>query len=192
MATNDVSESDIMWGFGVQKAGSDSEGDNNSISEDQDGNKIINLKDSDEESIIRSNGSPDDITITFTAAQKLRWNERIKKITFESNSVEDYVDGSFMGTISEPVGDIIQKHIVTDAIMSVDDYSAVIEKCQMELIQYISENTKGVHVLFIINFTAHFLQTILSTVYNIGDVAADLVPKSHIKFSGNDSNSFYA
>ena len=191
MATNDVSESDIMWGFGVQKAGSDSEGDNNSSSEDPKKN-IINLKDSDEESIIRSDGSSEDITITFTAAQKLRWNERIKKIMFESETVEDYVDGSFMGTISDPIGSIIQTHIVTDSIMSVDDYSEALEKCQMELIQYISENTKGVHVLFIINFTAHFLQTILSTVYNVGDVAADLVPQSHINSSGNDSESFYA
>ena len=179
-------EEDIMWGLGDSKdTGSDSS------SEDQDGNKIINLQDSDTESIIRSNGSSDDITITFTAAQKLRWNERIKKIVFESDSVEDYVDGSFMGTISEPIGDIIQEHIVTDAIMSVDDYSGAMEKCQLELIQYISTNTTGVHVLFIINFTAHFLQTILSTVYNVGDVAADLVsfvPDSNF----NDNSFFYA
>ena len=179
-------EEDIMWGFGDSKdTGSDSS------SEDQDGNKIINLQDPDRESIIRSNGSSDDITITFTAAQKLRWNERIKKIVFESASVEDYVDGSFMGTISEPIGDIIQEHIVTDAIMSVDDYSGAMEKCQLELIQYISTNTTGVHVLFIINFTAHFLQTILSTVYNVGDVAADLVsivPDSNF----NDDSFFYA
>jgi hypothetical protein len=111
---------------------------------------------------------------------------------FEKGTVEDYVDGSFMGTISEPIGLIIQNHIVTDAVMSVDDYSAAIEKCQMELIQYISNNTKGVHVLFIINFTAHFLQTILSTVYNVGDVASDLVPQSNNNNSGNDSESFYA
>ena len=77
--------------------------------------------------------------------------------------------------------------IVTDAIMSVDDYSTAVEKCQMELIQYISENTKGVHVLFIINFTAHFLQTILSTVYNVGDVGADLLPDD----PRNDSESFF-
>ena len=181
-------EEDIMWGFGDSKAtGSDPEDENNSSSEDQDGNKIINLQ----ESIIRSNGSSDDITITFTLAQKLRWNERIKKTVFESDTVEDYVDGSFMGTISEPVGVIIQEHIVTDAIMSVEDYSAAMEKCQMELIEYISANTKGVHVLFIINFTAHFLQTILSTVYNVGDVAADLVsivPDSNF----NDDSFFYA
>ena len=184
-----MSEDDIMWGFGDSKAsGSDPEDENNSRSEDQDGKTIINLQDSDKESIIRSNGSSDDVTITFTAAQKLRWNERIKKIMFEDNSVEDYVDGSFMGTIAEPIGDIIQDHIVTDAIMSVDDYSAALEKCQLELIQYISDNTKGVHVLFIINFTAHFLQTILSTVYNVGDVASDLVPDS--KF--NDDSFFYA
>ena len=144
------------------------------------------------ESIIRSDGTSEDITITFTAAQKLRWNERIKKIMFEKGTVEDYVDGSFMGTISEPIGLIIQNHIVTDAVMSVDDYSAAIEKCQMELIQYISNNTKGVHVLFIINFTAHFLQTILSTVYNVGDVASDLVPQPNNNNSGNDSKSFYA
>ena len=184
-----MSEDDIMWGFGDSKAsGSDPEDENNSRSEDQDGKTIINLQDSDKESIIRSNGSSDDVTITFTAAQKLRWNERIKKIMFEDNSVEDYVDGSFMGTIAEPIGDIIQDHIVTDAIMSVDDYSAALEKCQLKLIQYISDNTKGVHVLFIINFTAHFLQTILSTVYNVGDVASDLVPDS--KF--NDDSFFYA
>ena len=179
-------EEDIMWGLGDSKdTGSDSS------SEDQDGNKIINLQDPDGESIIRSNGSSDEITITFTAAQKLRWNERIKKIMFESETVEDYVDGSFMGTISDPIGSIIQTHIVTDSIMSVDDYSEALEKCQMELIQYISENTKGVHVLFIINFTAHFLQTILSTVYNVGDVAADLVsfvPDSNF----NDDSFFYA
>jgi hypothetical protein len=106
---------------------------------------------------------------------------------FETDSVEDYVDGSFMGTIADPVGEIIQTHIVTDAIMSVDDYSTAVEKCQMELIQYISENTKGVHVLFIINFTAHFLQTILSTVYNVGDVATDLIPITDL----NDSDSFF-
>ena len=188
-----MSDDDIMWGFGVQKvAGSESEEDNNSSSQDPDGNKIINLKDDDKESIIRSDGTSEDITITFTAAQKLRWNERIKKIMFEKGTVEDYVDGSFMGTISEPIGLIIQNHIVTDAVMSVDDYSAAIEKCQMELIQYISNNTQGVHVLFIINFTAHFLQTILSTVYNVGDVASDLVPQPNNNNSGNDSKSFYA
>ena len=184
-----MSEDDIMWGFDDSKpTGSDSEDGNNSSSEDQGGNRIINLRDSDDESIIRSDGSSDDISITFTGAQKLRWNERIKKIMFEIDTVEDYVDGSFMGTIAEPVGDIIQDHIVTDSIMSVDDYSEALEKCQMELIQYISENTKGVHVLFIINFTAHFLQTILSTVYNVGDISSDLVPDSNF----NDDSFFYA
>ena len=184
-----MSEDDIMWGFGAPKdTGSDSEDGNNSSSADQDGKKIINLQDTDEESIIRSDGSSDDISITFTGAQKLRWNERIKKIMFETDTVEDYVDGSFMGTIAEPIGLIIQTHIVTDSIMSVDDYTAALEKCQMELIQYISENTKGVHVLFIINFTAHFLQTILSTVYNVGDISSDLVPDSNF----NDDSSFYA
>ena len=106
---------------------------------------------------------------------------------FETDTVEDYVDGSFMGTIAEPVGVIIQTHIVTDSIMAVDDYTAALEKCQMELIQYISDNTKGVHVLFIINFTAHFLQTILSSIYNVGDVAADLIPSTDL----NDSDSFF-
>ncbi len=106
---------------------------------------------------------------------------------FEMDSVEDYVDGSFMGTIADPVGNIIQKHIVTDAIMAVDDYATAVEKCQMELIQYITENTKGVHVLFIINFTAHFLQTILSSVYNIGDVEVDLIPDTNL----DDSDSFF-
>jgi hypothetical protein len=72
--------------------------------------------------------------------------------------------------------------------MSVDDYSVAMEKCQMELIQYICDNTKGVHVLFVINFTAHFLQTILSTVYNVGDVTSDLVPDSNF----NDDSFFYA
>ena len=39
-----MSDDDIMWGFGVQKvAGSESEEDNNSSSQDPDGNKIINL-----------------------------------------------------------------------------------------------------------------------------------------------------
>jgi hypothetical protein len=71
--------------------------------------------------------------------------------------------------------------------MAVDDYTAALEKCQMELIQYISENTKGVHILFIINFTAHFLQTILSSIYNVGDVAADLIPRTDL----NDSDSFF-
>ena len=181
-----MSEDDIMWGFGNSPK-EDLDPDQSSGGPSEEKNKIINLQDADEESIIKSTGSDDDIVITFTAAQKLRWNERIKKIMFETNSVEDYVDGSFMGTIADPVGEIIQTHIVTDAIMSVDDYSTAVEKCQMELIQYISENTKGVHVLFIINFTAHFLQTILSTVYNVGDVGADLLPDN----PRNDSESFF-
>jgi hypothetical protein len=181
-----MSEDDIMWGFG-DPSEKDLDSDQSSGGSPEDENKVINLQDADEESIIRSSGAPDDITITFSAAQKLRWNERIKKIMFETDSVEDYVDGSFMGVIADPVGFIIQKYIVTDAIMAVDDYATAVEKCQMELIQYISENTKGVHVLFIINFTAHFLQTILSTVYNVGDVASDLVPQSNL----NDSDSFF-
>ncbi len=182
-----MSEDDIMWGFGDPQAKESDSKENNDSSSDQDKNRIINLRDSDDESIIRSDGSPDDISITFSAAQKLRWNERIKKIMFETDTVEDYVDGSFMGTIAEPVGVIIQTHIVTDSIMAVDDYTAALEKCQMELIQYISENTKGVHILFIINFTAHFLQTILSSIYNVGDVAADLIPRTDL----NDSDSFF-
>lgn len=181
-----MSEDDIMWGFG-DSSEKDLNSDQSSGGSPEDENKIINLQDPDE-SIIRSNGSSDDITITFTAAQKLRWNERIKKIMFETDTVEDYVDGSFMGTIAEPIGVIIQENIVTDAIMSVDDYSVAMEKCQMELIEYISTNTTGVHVLFIINFTAHFLQTILSTVYNVGDVTSDLVPDSNF----NDDSFFYA
>ena len=181
-----MSEDDIMWGFG-DSSKKDLDSDQSSGGSSEDKNRIINLRDSDDESIIRSDGSPDDITITFTAAQKLRWNERIKKIMFETDTVEDYVDGSFMGTIAEPVGVIIQTHIVTDSIMAVDDYTAALEKCQMELIQYISDNTKGVHVLFIINFTAHFLQTILSSIYNVGDVAADLIPSTDL----NDSDSFF-
>lgn len=181
-----MSEDDIMWGFG-DSSEKDLNSDQSSGGSPEDENKIINLQDPDE-SIIRSNGSSDDITITFTAAQKLRWNERIKKIMFETDTVEDYVDGSFMGTIAEPIGVIIQENIVTDAIMSVDDYSVAMEKCQMELIQYICDNTKGVHVLFVINFTAHFLQTILSTVYNVGDVTSDLVPDSNF----NDDSFFYA
>ena len=181
-----MSEDDIMWGFGdSSKKDLDSYQSSGGPSEDE--NKIINIHDADEESIIRSTGSSDDIVIKFSSAQKLRWNERIKKIMFEMDSVEDYVDGSFMGTIADPVGNIIQKHIVTDAIMAVDDYATAVEKCQMELIQYITENTKGVHVLFIINFTAHFLQTILSSVYNVGDVAADLIPTTEL----NDSDSFF-
>ena len=179
-----MSEDDIMWGFGDSlKKDLDPDQSSGGPSED----KIINIHDADEESIIRSTGSSDDIVIKFSSAQKLRWNERIKKIMFEMDSVEDYVDGSFMGTIADPVGNIIQKHIVTDAIMAVDDYATAVEKCQMELIQYITENTKGVHVLFIINFTAHFLQTILSSVYNVGDVAADLIPTTEL----NDSDSFF-
>jgi hypothetical protein len=181
-----MSEDDIMWGFG-DSSKKDLDPDQSSGGSSEEKNKMINLQDADEESIIRSTGADDDIVITFTAAQKLRWNERIKTIMFETDSVEDYVDGSFMGTIADPVGEIIQTHIVTDAIMSVDDYSTAVEKCQMELIQYISENTKGVHVLFIINFTAHFLQTILSTVYNVGDVATDLIPITDL----NDSDSFF-
>ena len=181
-----MSEDDIMWGFG-DSSKKDLDSDQSSGGSSEDKNRIINLRDSDDESIIRSDGSPDDISITFTSAQKLRWNERIKKIMFETDTVEDYVDGSFMGTIAEPVGVIIQTHIVTDSIMAVDDYTAALEKCQMELIQYISENTKGVHVLFIINFTAHFLQTILSSIYNVGDVAADLIPSTDL----NDSDSFF-
>ena len=181
-----MSEDDIMWGFG-DSSKKDLDSDQSSGGSSEDKNRIINLRDSDDESIIRSDGSPDDISITFTSAQKLRWNERIKKIMFETDTVEDYVDGSFMGTIAEPVGVIIQTHIVTDSIMAVDDYTAALEKCQMELIQYISDNTKGVHVLFIINFTAHFLQTILSSIYNVGDVAADLIPRTDL----NDSDSFF-
>jgi len=181
-----MSEDDIMWGFG-DSSKKDLDSDQSSGGSSEDKNRIINLRDSDDESIIRSDGSPDDISITFTSAQKLRWNERIKKIMFETDTVEDYVDGSFMGTIAEPVGVIIQTHIVTDSIMAVDDYTAALEKCQMELIQYISDNTKGVHVLFIINFTAHFLQTILSSIYNVGDVAADLIPSTDL----NDSDSFF-
>jgi len=181
-----MSEDDIMWGFG-DSSKKDLDSDQSSGGSSEDKNRIINLRDSDDESIIRSDGSPDDISITFTSAQKLRWNERIKKIMFETDTVEDYVDGSFMGTIAEPVGVIIQTHIVTDSIMAVDDYTAALEKCQMELIQYISDNTKGVHILFIINFTAHFLQTILSSIYNVGDVAADLIPSTDL----NDSDSFF-
>ena len=179
-----MSEDDIMWGFG-DSSKKDLDPDQSSGGPTED--KIINIHDADEESIIRSTGASDDIVIKFSSAQKLRWNERIKKIMFEMDSVEDYVDGSFMGTIADPVGNIIQKHIVTDAIMAVDDYATAVEKCQMELIQYISENTKGVHVLFIINFTAHFLQTILSSVYNVGDVATDLIPITDL----NDSDSFF-
>ena len=181
-----MSEDDIMWGFG-DSSKKDLDPDQSSGGPSEDENKIINIHDADEESIIRSTGASDDIVIKFSSAQKLRWNERIKKIMFEMDSVEDYVDGSFMGTIADPVGNIIQKHIVTDAIMAVDDYATAVEKCQMELIQYITENTKGVHVLFIINFTAHFLQTILSSVYNVGDVAADLIPTTEL----NDSDSFF-
>jgi hypothetical protein len=183
-----MSEDDIMWGFG-DSSEKDLDSDQSSGGSLEDENKMINLQDADEESIIRSTGAADDIVITFSAAQKLRWNERIKKIMFETDSVEDYVDGSFMGTIAEPVGEIIQKHIVTDAIMAVDDYALAVEKCQMELIQYIEGNTKGVHVLFIINFTAHFLQTILSTVYNVGDVEADLLRNAN---SNNSDSFFYA
>ena len=179
-----MSEDDIMWGFGdSSKKDLDPDQSSGGPSED----KIINIHDADEESIIRSTGASDDIVIKFSSAQKLRWNERIKKIMFEMDSVEDYVDGSFMGTIADSVGQIIQKHIVTDASMAVDDYATAVEKGQMELIQYITENTKGVHVLFIINFTAHFLQTILSSVYNVGDVAADLIPTTEL----NDSDSFF-
>ena len=160
-----MSEDDIMWGFG-DSSKKDLDSDQSSGGSSEDKNRIINLRDSDDESIIRSDGSPDDISITFTSAQKLRWNERIKKIMFETDTVEDYVDGSFMGTIAEPVGVIIQTHIVTDSIMAVDDYTAALEKCQMELIQYISDNTKGVHVLFIINFTSIFILIIPSFIYS--------------------------
>ena len=97
---------------------------------------------------------------------------------FETDTVEDYVDGSFMGTIAEPVGVIIQTHIVTDSIMAVDDYTAALEKCQMELIQYISENTKGVcmyYLLSILQLT--FCRLFYRSIYNVGDVAADLIPR---------------
>ena len=123
-----MSEDDIMWGFGdSSKKDLDPDQSSGGPSED----KIINIHDADEESIIRSTGASDDIVIKFSSAQKLRWNERIKKIMFEMDSVEDYVDGSFMGTIADPVGQIIQKHIVTDAIMAVDDYATAVETCQM-------------------------------------------------------------
>ena len=187
-----MSEDDIMWGFGGSSK-KDLDSDQSSGGSSEEKNKIINLQDSDEESIIRSTGADDDIVITFTAAQKLRWNERIKTIMFETDSVENYVDGSFMGTISEPVGEIIQKHIVTDSIMAVDDYSSALEKCQIELIDYISENTKGVHLLFIINFTAHFLQTILSTLYNVGDAeTSDLINSGSAQLGSEDDSFFYA
>ena len=187
-----MSEDDIMWGFGGSSK-KDLDSDQSSGGSSEEKNKIINLQDSDEESIIRSTGDDDDIVITFTAAQKLRWNERIKTIMFETDSVENYVDGSFMGTISEPVGEIIQKHIVTDSIMAVDDYSSALENCQIELIDYISQNSKGVHLLFIINFTAHFLQTILSTLYNVGDAETpDLINSGSAPSGSEDDSFFYA
>jgi hypothetical protein len=77
--------------------------------------------------------------------------------------------------------------------MAVDDYSSALEKCQIELIDYISENTKGVHLLFIINFTAHFLQTILSTLYNVGDAeTSDLINSGSAQLGSEDDSFFYA
>ena len=72
------------------------------------------------------NNSEEDIVIKFTPSQKERWGERVKKVVFDST--EEYVDGSFMGNVNPEIMELVQSNIVTDEVLSIEDYEIRMEK----------------------------------------------------------------
>lgn len=127
------------------------------------------------------NNSEEDIVIKFTSSQKERWGERVKKVVFDST--EEYVDGSFTGNVNPEIMELVQSNIVTDEVLSIEDYEIRMEKCHRSLIEWINDRTTGVHILFIMTFVEHFMQVIFSEVFSVTNTD---MPDNY------EDNSFYA
>jgi hypothetical protein len=106
----------------------------------------------------------------LTEAQVHRQMLRIREGIFDNYVIVDDDSEAYTGELKEEMRDIINSSIITDKVLSEEDFAEVFTGATEKMVKWILSNVDGVDTPVVQIFCVDLLEQTLSRVYSVEEV----------------------